>query len=348
MSVSDPQHMPPRCCTNDHIPLKHVDKLFDTKFKNTWNRKYQEYTTKNRLYCPSRGCGEWIKPNQIYLDTGNGPTGGRKYGKCSKCKTKVCVLCNGKMHRARDCPKDEDTKKFNDIAKDAGWKRCYNCSAMVELKEGCNHMTCRCTAEFCIICGAKWKTCECPWFNYTTVHDDDILENMNIPQARREAVPDNEDHRGPIRYQQEMDRRREQEQEDEVLARRLQQVFGFQEEDDDDDSTYDYRPNNGQRALPDRDENSFPPIYDNFYLPSRPSGAHTPPPPDYQTPRSHLLLEDPAVSSRHEISYIPRIRTQTPDSTRRRRRRKQALSHDVPSSPSRVEHWRMGLNLLSR
>ena len=29
--------------------------------------------------------------------------------------------------------------------KEKGWQRCYSCSAMVELKEGCNHMTCRCT-----------------------------------------------------------------------------------------------------------------------------------------------------------------------------------------------------------
>ncbi|KAL8864827.1 MAG: hypothetical protein Q9174_007204 [Haloplaca sp. 1 TL-2023] len=56
LSLTDPQHMPPKCCTTDHIPLKHVEKLFDTKFKMKWNVKYQEYTTKNRLYCPRRGC----------------------------------------------------------------------------------------------------------------------------------------------------------------------------------------------------------------------------------------------------------------------------------------------------
>ncbi|KAK4081761.1 uncharacterized protein Triagg1_2502 [Trichoderma aggressivum f. europaeum] len=38
MSIHDPQHMPPRCCTKSHIPLKHVDKLFDNDFKRTWNR----------------------------------------------------------------------------------------------------------------------------------------------------------------------------------------------------------------------------------------------------------------------------------------------------------------------
>ena len=137
MSVTDPQHMPPRCCTQDNIPLKHVDRLFNDKFKILWNKKYQEYTTKNRIYCPARGCGEWIKPSHIRMDS----SVGRRYGKCSRCKMKVCCLCNGKWHTRKECPKDEETKRFVEIAKEAGWQRCYSCKAMVELKEGCNHMT---------------------------------------------------------------------------------------------------------------------------------------------------------------------------------------------------------------
>ncbi|KAN0079325.1 hypothetical protein V8E54_004539 [Elaphomyces granulatus] len=208
MSLTDPQHMPPRCCTADHIPLKHVEKLFDMKFKVKWNKKYQEYTTKNRIYCPVRGCGEWIKPSQISIDTSGGATGGRKFGKCSRCRTKICCLCNGKWHSGKDCPKDDDTKKFVAMAKDKGWQRCYNCSAMVELNEGCNHMTCRCTAEFCMICGSKWKTCECPWFNYGS----------------------SDRHR--LRCQDELERRREQERQDEAFARRLQRRLAINDDDD--------------------------------------------------------------------------------------------------------------------
>ena len=135
LSITDPQHMPPRCCTTDYIPLKHVEKLFDINFKRTWNRKFQEYSTKNRIYCPSRRCGEWIKPENIHKENG------KKYGKCSRCKIKVCCLCNGKWHGTKDCPKDEETNRLLETAREAGWQRCYNCRAMVELKEGCNHMT---------------------------------------------------------------------------------------------------------------------------------------------------------------------------------------------------------------
>jgi IBR domain, a half RING-finger domain len=217
MSVTDPAHMPPKCCTSEHIPLKHVDKLFDQKFKKTWNRKFQEYTTRNRIYCPTRHCGEWIKPNHISLENG------RKVGKCKKCGTRVCCTCNNRMHTSRECPKDPATKKFVQVAKEEGWQRCFNCSAMVELKEGCNHMTCRCTAEFCMVCGSKWKTCDCPWFNYQAV-EADRLDHMNIAQGRG-----GDDGRAPIRYQEEIDRRRQQERRDEALARRMQ-VFGVNDD----------------------------------------------------------------------------------------------------------------------
>ena len=194
LSLRDPAHMPPRCCTQDDIALKHVDKLFKDDFKNEWNRKYKEYKAKNRIYCPRRGCGEWIQPKHIKIE------GGRKVGVCAKCHQRVCTVCNLKAHKSRECPKDPTVREFNEMVKEQGWVKCYNCSATVELKEGCNHMTCRCTAEFCMVCGKKWKSCDCPWFNY------EALGNLGGD---------------PIRYQQELDRRREQERQDEELARAM-------------------------------------------------------------------------------------------------------------------------------
>ena len=36
---------------------------------------------------------------------------------------------------------DMSPKVVEEMAKEKGWQRCYNCKAMVELKEGCYHMT---------------------------------------------------------------------------------------------------------------------------------------------------------------------------------------------------------------
>jgi hypothetical protein len=33
---------------------------------------------------------------------------------------------------------------------------------VVELAQGCYHMTCRCRAEFCYLCSKPWKNCPCP------------------------------------------------------------------------------------------------------------------------------------------------------------------------------------------
>ncbi|KAI4698204.1 uncharacterized protein J4E84_001339 [Alternaria hordeiaustralica] len=169
LSVKDPAHMPPRCCTSEHIPLKYADRLFDDKFKVQWNRKFQEYTTANRLYCPTKGCGQWIKPSKIKMD----PTYGRN-----------------KFHTKRECPKDEETNRLVEMAKEKGWQRCYSCKAVVELKEGCNHMTCRCTAQFCMVCAAPWKTCSCPWFNYQHIPDGDQLNDMRVPYPQQARYAD--------------------------------------------------------------------------------------------------------------------------------------------------------------
>ncbi|KAK3944922.1 hypothetical protein QBC46DRAFT_251162 [Diplogelasinospora grovesii] len=180
LSISDPQHMPPRCCTSDVISLRHVEKLFDPSFKQQWNRKFAEYSTRNRVYCPSRRCGEWIRPEDIRRSED-----GRKVGKCARCRTKVCGRCSGRWH-AGVCPRDEDTAMFLEQAKREGWQRCYRCKHMVELKEGCVHMICRCGAAFCMTCGSKWKSCDCPWFNDEPLEDEDPLEQMGIPGGSRQ------------------------------------------------------------------------------------------------------------------------------------------------------------------
>lgn len=69
-----------------------------------------------------------------------------------------------------------------------------------------------------MICGLRWKSCDCPWFNYAAVEADRLL-NMNVP---RRGPPGPEIGNPALGYQEEVDRRREQERRDEALARRVQ------------------------------------------------------------------------------------------------------------------------------
>lgn len=81
----------------------------------------------------------------------------------------------------------------------------------------------RCGAEFCIVCGEKWKGCDCPWFNNTAA-DADRLEHMNIPGRSAEAGGDGRYVNYAQTYGEEMRLRRLQELRDSVYARDVQQA----------------------------------------------------------------------------------------------------------------------------
>jgi len=106
----------------------------------------------------------------------------------------------------------------------------------------------RCGAEFCMICGTKWKNCECPWFNFDAV-ESDRLEHMQDPfqpragpfepgrpsaravgpRAGMGAVMGAGMRPRPQTFQEEMISRRLQEQLDDDLARRLNVWGSFDE-----------------------------------------------------------------------------------------------------------------------
>jgi hypothetical protein len=48
----------------------------------------------------------------------------------------------------------------------------------------------RCTAQFCMVCAAPWKTCNCPWFNYQHIPDDDRLNDMRVPYPQQARYAD--------------------------------------------------------------------------------------------------------------------------------------------------------------
>lgn len=136
MSMIDAQLMPPRCCTKTFISVKHVDTLFDINFKIAWNRKFIEFSTKNRLYCPHSGCGTWIRPHNVRR------VDGRRIGRCPKCKSRACGTCKGKWHKSPNCTpsslvaqsSQEDGRKEEDVTV----RRCFRCHLRVWSTDGSN------------------------------------------------------------------------------------------------------------------------------------------------------------------------------------------------------------------
>lgn len=94
-------------------------------------------------------------------------------------------MCKRNAHPpGQDCPSDTELDQVLRMGEKSGWRRCYKCRTLVELTQGCTHMTCRCKAQFCYICGAVWDpVVGCPNF----CNGEEELERRRMEEAAREA-----------------------------------------------------------------------------------------------------------------------------------------------------------------
>jgi ariadne-1 len=84
-----------------------------------------------------------------------------------------------------------------------------------------------------MVCAAPWKTCNCPWFNYQHIPDEDRLNDMQVPYTQRQydhveviEMPDEPSpplaRRSSTRTRHRSERDRDLERADHALASRLQ------------------------------------------------------------------------------------------------------------------------------
>ena len=133
---------PPKCCLQE-IPRKTLQAKLSTTDFAQYSMKAQEFSVSagERWFCPSAGCGKWFDKSKT---RSRGDT-----VSCPHCKTYMCQHCRGLSHaRGGRCPQDQALDATLETAELNGWRRCYNCHAMVELASGCRHITCKCKAEF--------------------------------------------------------------------------------------------------------------------------------------------------------------------------------------------------------
>jgi len=79
---------------------------------------------------------------------------------CPMCHKHYCLNCKDEWHNGLTCQQYKDSrdeKKLDDqffqFVKGAKFKMCPKCKYWVEKTRGCNHMRCRCGADFCYLCG---------------------------------------------------------------------------------------------------------------------------------------------------------------------------------------------------
>ncbi|CBX95778.1 hypothetical protein LEMA_P029300.1 [Plenodomus lingam JN3] len=162
-SVTDPSHFPPRCCSK-MISLSSCAPFLSASLIARFVARKEELETPNRTYCSNAECSAWIRPAQILAGVAT----------CDQCAQQTCALCKSKAHIGHLCPEDQDVKELMIIAQHKRWQTCPNCKEMVELEQGCFHIACRCLYEFCYLCTAKWKRCDCP-----------LWDERNLPASHR-------------------------------------------------------------------------------------------------------------------------------------------------------------------
>lgn len=170
--------MPPRCCGKP-IPATIIKPTLSREEQAAFLKSLAQFSTPwdQRIYCPSSTCGEFI-PTQCRVD----PKCPFEVA-CPQCRSKACSRCKRAAHGdGQDCPADLEADRVIKMGNIAGWKRCYKCKTMVELAQGCSHITCRCKAQFCYICGAAWDpVVGCP--NYCNGEEE--LERRRLAEEAR-------------------------------------------------------------------------------------------------------------------------------------------------------------------
>ncbi|GLI62782.1 hypothetical protein VaNZ11_005529 [Volvox africanus] len=117
-----------------------------------------------RFYCPNPLCSLLMMLDEAE-PAENTPA------RCPGCHKPLCARCRVLWHSGLSCaqhralqsrPGGGDEAALLGVAGEHGWKPCPQCRHMVELAHGCNHITCKCGAEWCYKCGAPWRRVQQP------------------------------------------------------------------------------------------------------------------------------------------------------------------------------------------
>ncbi|ORY10098.1 hypothetical protein BCR34DRAFT_486219 [Clohesyomyces aquaticus] len=155
-ATKDDSLLPVRC-HQQPILLQLVSKHLSADELAAFELASLEFHTVDRVYCSNRDCGRFIPPGRVEQGTHRAV--------CERCNTLTCAICKNGYHHGMDCPDDPALRETRALAGEEGWQTCYRCKSIVMIKSGCNHMTCRCKAEFCYQCGTAWKNCNCEYAN---------------------------------------------------------------------------------------------------------------------------------------------------------------------------------------
>lgn len=148
----------PKCphegCKSD-LTVSSCSKFLTSKLIEMMTQRIKEASipAPEKVYCPYPKCSALMSKKEI-LDyaketfAGDPRSGARK---CLKCHEIFCIECKVPWHKTMTCQEykrrhplpPSDVLRLKQLAERNLWRQCIKCNHMIELSEGCYHMTCR-------------------------------------------------------------------------------------------------------------------------------------------------------------------------------------------------------------
>nr|GEU56650.1 ribonuclease H domain-containing protein [Tanacetum cinerariifolium] len=121
-------------------------KLYD--LMNLWIKESSIPSTE-KVYCPFPNCSALMSKTEVKKHTATSSYKRSGMRKCVKCQRCFCINCKVAWHEDITCNgyikhyQSGNEVKFECLASWQCWRQCIKCKHMVELAEGCYHVTCR-------------------------------------------------------------------------------------------------------------------------------------------------------------------------------------------------------------
>lgn len=153
------------------------------------------------IYCPFPNCSAPLSPSQC-LPSGESLSSQSDVNciECPECSRFICIHCGVPWHASMTCEEyqilpvdegDEGEITLHRLAQNNRWRQCQQCRRIIELTQGCYHMTCWCGHQFCYSCGAEYRegaqTCQCEFFDDDTTEPSVASSNQESEQWRWES-----------------------------------------------------------------------------------------------------------------------------------------------------------------
>lgn len=195
-AMVDRSLLPARCCK---IPVEVAltCEVLDPVAAAAYVARCAELTAKQKMYCEYPSCATFIN-----LDPLVNPEDGSVLLPdidCPACFRGMCTACKTRSHPDLTCLEWQSREPeaqyvaLSNLAKAEGWARCFSCKTFVELRTGCNHITCACKAQFCYVCHQPWRTpraCNCAvWDEARIVQHEDRQVHLQEDLRGRALLP---------------------------------------------------------------------------------------------------------------------------------------------------------------